>query len=177
MMRAAAQVLALLALLAGSAAAADVPPLVATLAQDYIAAHPDARPYLEPTVAASYAREFLDGFLAPDGSRSGGPALSLDAYHAGQAYRNAHPQALNAILTGYGYVRVNKLGRWTDGFEVSLFEPEDARGGWWVGYLRRQPDRPPPGRVRMDGYLSPEGEYGHLGMFRHQVLAISITAP
>jgi hypothetical protein len=174
MMRAAALVLALLT---GSVSAADVPPVVAGLAQDYIAAHPDAKPYMERTVAGSYAREFLDGFLSPDGSRSGGPQLSLDAYHAGQVYRNTHPQALNDILTGYGYVRVNKLGRWTDGFEVSLFEPEDAKGGWWVDYLSRQPDRPAPGRVRLTGYLSPDGEYGHLGMFRQRILAISITAP
>lgn len=86
------------------------------------------------------------------------------------------------ILAGYGYVAVEREGDWSRGFETSAFAPSDTDGErWWMQPLGDRPwstvglgDVGGSGsQVRIVGYLSPTGRYGHLGSYAHEVLVTS----
>ena len=138
------------------------------------------------TLLEDYAYEFFVGFTHENGGIYTPSALARDAYTQGQAYWRDHPSERAQIFAGYGYTAVEREGVWIKGFEISSFEPSDSPGErWWMTSLGNGPwrevgldagnTRRGPLRLRIDGYLSPKGSYGHLGMYGHTVLVTAAT--
>jgi hypothetical protein len=135
------------------------------------------------TMRDSYAQAFFQGYTHPSGGVFTKSALIQDAYTRGQAYWRDHPDERPKIFSEYGYIPVEHEGVWSSGFEISVFEPSGAEGErWWMrpfgdgpwsdtGLDRRAGNGPT--RIRIVGYLSPQGSYGHLGAFAHEVLVTS----
>ena len=177
--------LLMLSILIGKATAGKVPNIVLQYA-DSFAQSQTAEKQLpaDRTLPDEYARWFFQGFIHPSGGISTKSDLMRDAYTNGQIYWRDHPSERAEIFAGYGYLAVEREGVWSRGFEKSAFQPADADvGEWWIttfgGVAWRdvgldQPssknDRP---RVRIVGYLSPKGRYGHLGAYEHEVLVTS----
>jgi len=174
----------------GAASVEGVPAPVARLAWRFRLLHP--RPdgvYAGETLERNYAHSFFDGFACgPSCGTSGGSTLQTDAYMAGVSYRTDHPRDVDNIMSGFGYRRLVVEGVWSIAMEKSLFAPNDQSGqAWWLEFFGN-PDViwPPqtPGAstqrsgdflVRVTGYLSPEGHYGHGGRETRQVLAVAIA--
>jgi hypothetical protein len=107
-------------------------------------------------------------------------ALLQDAYTNGQTYWRDHPSDRAKIFSEYGYVAVEREGLWSHGFEKSAFEASGASGGkWWMTPLGDGPWKEVGleqgtgnalSHIRIVGYLSPKGNYGHLGAYEHEVL-------
>ncbi|MEM1226870.1 MAG: hypothetical protein AAGJ40_14320 [Planctomycetota bacterium] len=129
--------------------------------------------------------------------------IDVAGYNAAVRYRKRHPESLERVLTAFGYKKEIHVGVWRTGHEMSQFLNENVRKpGWWVGYCpkcekpklnwKRFPklpaDRDVPAKlrkliddgrgaeakVRVTGYLSPVGKYGHLGSYSRELLATSI---
>lgn len=176
----------------------EVSPFVAELARQYEVVHPDAAKGLAPgqTVRLAYAQAFQAGleqmqctdgydFSRPD---NGPPLLGLvnDAQAAGRAARDDHPAELDAAMAARGYRRMNVVGTWARGFEISSFAPADGSGETWTfGRMGKFPCRVTilgdpswndlPARVRFDGYVSGRGQFGHLGGYDREFLVLTVT--
>jgi hypothetical protein len=120
----------------------------------------------------------------PDGKLTSGSPVSFAGDEAGRQYRLSNPDKLKEIMQGFGYVATNAVGTWSRGFELSRFRTEgDSGRGWWLMELPEPsaggvigPDIPPSGGpVRIAGFLSPKGQYGHFGMCDHQFFAKDIS--
>jgi len=127
----------------------------------------------------------------------------MTGVNAAVRYRNKHPDSLDRVLIAFGYKRVTFNGTWRTGFEMSQFVNEVVpKPGWWLGYCseckvgnlnwKRFPKLPAdskiPDKLRnliddsrgaeanilVNGYLSPVGEYGHLGSCARELLATSV---
>lgn len=126
--------------------------------------------------------------------------------NAAVRYRNDHPDSMHRVLTGYGYERLTIEGKWRTGFEMSQFVNKDvAKPGWWLSHSagckegnlnwkhlpklkldyntshrqRKLIDdhRGAEADIRVTGYLSPIGEYGHLNSYSRELLATKIEPP
>jgi hypothetical protein len=174
-------------LLAANAGAAEVPDVVLEYADSFEQSQ-IVKEQLRPgrTLRDEYANYFFQGFTHPSGEVFTKSALIQDAYTHGQAYWRDHPSERTKIFSEYGYVPVEREGVWSRGFEKSAFEPSDADGErWWMSPFGQgawsqvgldQASRgSTPSRVRIVGYLSPKGHYGHLGAYEHEVLVTSGT--
>jgi hypothetical protein len=137
------------------------------------------------TFSEEYAYWFFRGFTHPFGGVVTPVDLMSDAYTQGQAYWRDYPSERAGIFAGYGYLPIEREGVWSRGFEKSSFQAAGADAGdsWWVtsfdGTALRDIDIDPSSsrtdntRVRIVGYLSPKGRYGHMGAYKQQVLVIS----
>lgn len=176
--------LLIVAILAVKAFAGEVPDVVVRYADSF--AQSQSTKGQLPTDQAmrdEYARYFFQGFTHPAGGIYTKSALIQDAYSHGQTYWRDHPSERTKVFSGYGYIAVEREGVWTQGFEISAFDPSDADGGrWWITTFGGRPwsevglDRGTgngQSRVRIVGYLSPKGSYGHLGAYQHEVLVTS----
>ena len=86
-----------------------------------------------PDVLHEYAANFLQAFLRQDVDPHTPSALDREARAAGQAWRRAHPEQVDAILHGYGYTHVIADGTWSFGWEMSHFVPDGiGRETWYV---------------------------------------------
>lgn len=164
------------------AIAASLPEDVRRLAVAYVKAHPEEKAPRGSSLSDEYARGFLQGFLYPEGSLER-PGIYWAAYAQGQARWREGPEAQERTFAGYGYARVELTGSWLSGFETSFFQPDGHDRGYWLSFLPGvKLDLPwSPGfpardrrRVRVVGYLSPEGSYGHLGMYVRELYARSV---
>ena len=164
-----------LLLAAGQAGAASMPAVVARQAQAYLAEH-RAEAKAGDAADERYAGAFFDGFRHPDGGIWTNDALRREAYQQGQAYWRTHPEAAqrDAIFTGYGYTRVEEDGELVKGFEISSFQSSVQVGPCWLDYAGTASSKL-QGAVHVAGYLSPPGQYGHLGMYHYELLAYSIV--
>ena len=128
---------------------------------------------------------FFEGFVRPQGSNS---PFSDDAtqvaFHAGQTHWRDHPSMRSEMMAGFGYVETEVTGKWIVGFEASFLVPDSVAGErWWLGSLGNvQSDISPDSRssdggvtVRVSGYLSPPGRYGHMNGYARQLLAAKIA--
>lgn len=173
--------------LAGKATAADVPDVVLQYADAFAQSQSKAeQPSPSRSLRDEYAVWFFQGFTHPSGGIFTRSDLMNDAYTRGQAYWRDYPSERDKILSAYGYVAIEREGVWSHGFEVSAFRPIDAEGEkWWITTLggRRWGDvglddvmsRYKQLRVRIVGYISPKGHYGHLGAYVREVLVTSGT--
>jgi hypothetical protein len=165
--------------LAAMASAGEVPDVVLQYA-DAFAQRQTVQEQLPPgrTVRDQYAHFFFQGYTHPAGAVFTKSPLVQDAYTHGQNYWREHPLERAKIFSEYGYVAVERQGMWSRGFEKSAFEPSDGDGGrWWMSPLGEGPWKETGldqgGRVRIVGYLSPKGHYGHMGAYEHEVLVTS----
>ena len=164
-----------------------VPAVVVQLAESYASAQTNAEKMpLGRTLLEEYALHFYQGFTHPHGGILTISDIYKTAYTEGQYYWREHPNERNDIFAGYGYVPVEKVGTWSIGFERSSFVPEDQGEEKWsvsslgdVKWSELTPGQVDPtftkARVRIIGYLSPIGSYGHLGGYRREILATSFT--
>lgn len=165
------------AFLPAAAHASDVPDTVTRLAQAWLAQNQSDFPNVDPVQV--YASNFFSGYTNPGGSDMVvASRLVRDAVMAGRAYWREHPDEREGILAGFGYERIEIEGTWTRAFEISGFAPRDSRGLWWLSPLEGAipPDAPEgQARVRISGYLSRPGQYGHLGMYKRELLASTVV--
>ena len=128
-----------------------------------------------------YLADFFEGFTGV-GAQERPNATA--GFAAGVAYRREHPDRERSVMLGFGYEIVACAGEYTVGFENISLRPEHQAGEkWWV-----QPMVPLPAadgepgqlattrQIRVTGYLSPPGEYGHLGVYPRLLLATSMTS-
>ncbi|MGM3277106.1 hypothetical protein [Ralstonia sp. 24A2] len=173
--------------LAGKATAGDVPDVVRQYADAFAQSQTKVEQFssgLSPR--EEYAVWFFRGFTHPSGA--GGVLTKSDlvnnAYTQGQTYWRDYPSERDKMFAAYGYVPIEREGVWSHSFEVSAFRPTDAEGDkWWITTLGDGPwrdagvdnawKRNKPFRVRIVGYLSPKGRYGHLGAYVREVLVTS----
>lgn len=174
-----------LSIITAKASAGAVPDVVRQLADAFAQSHSE-KEQLPPgrSVRDEYAHHFFLGYTHPSGGVYTQSALLQEAYTHGQAYWRDHPSERTGILSAYGYVSVEREGDWSRGFEISAFEPLGIDGErWWmtpfgngrwseVG-LQQNHTQNSQSRVRIVGYLSPAGHYGHLGAYAHEVLVTS----
>lgn len=187
-----------------SSDAKDVPPVVTRLALRYELFHlnlpksfpRDRNSSHDRTLQQEYAFWFLQGYIYPAGSWSrstNGGSVDLAAAAAADAYKADHPDEADAIMSAYGYRRVEVEGVWRRASEESTFVPNGQPSeAWWLkGFQEFDPyelhspferevavDNGPFKRVvavRIVGYLSPLGSYGHLGASTRQVLVSSMS--
>jgi len=151
----------------------------------------DSLPYAQRTphrdkVRVDFLRGFFSGFVCPEGRIEGGPHDEhWHGFQAGQAYRRANPTKLNETMEGFGYTATEAEGRWTVGFESSLFRPFGTNSGqeWWLSGLNptafdfaKDTKIPDDGiSILIIGFLSPKGEFGHLGSYDHEFYATTIS--
>ncbi len=151
----------------------------------------DSLPYAQRTphrdkVRVDFLRGFFSGFVSPEGRIEGGTHDEhWHGFQAGQAYRRANPAKLNETMEGFGYTATEAEGRWTVGFEHSGFRPLGTHSGqqWWLSGLSpttfdfaKDTKIPDDGiSIRLVGFLSRKGQYGHLGGYDHEFYATKIS--
>lgn len=160
-----------------------IPRVVAELADAYAASHAAMTPNKQ-ALADAYSYWFFSGFTHPVGGISTREDIAREAYTEGQAYWREHADERDAIFAEYGYVRVEREGVLSIGFERSCFIQAGSAEEWWFGSLGGEkwsdlrPGQPNPfdrARIRATGYLSSPGQYGHLGAYRRDFLVMSFA--
>ncbi|MEA3213215.1 MAG: hypothetical protein QOE70_6272 [Chthoniobacter sp.] len=127
-------------------------------------------------------RGFFTGFTNHTGSMSGGEDAELKGFKAGQEFRRANPDKLRDTFESFGYVATEAEGIWMAGFEQSGFKPRNSPEEWWLSGMADtvsdllEDQKIPDGgiSIRITGYLSPRGSYGHLGSYDHEFYATKI---
>lgn len=171
--------------LAGGASAEEVPDVVL----QYADAFAQSQTKTERLSSGLSQREeytvwFFQGFIHPSGWILTKSDLMKNAYTQGQTYWHDYPSERDKMFASYGYVPIEREGVWSHGFEVSAFRPADAGGEeWWISPLGdgswsdigldKARLRDKHLRVRITGYVSPKGRYGHLGAY---VRAVHVTS-
>ena len=192
MRRSISTLLLLITALAGEAAAGNIPDIVLGYASAFAQTQAaDKQLPTSPTLPAEYAQWFFQGLIHPSGGIVTQSAIMRDAYTNGQRYWRDHPSERANIMAGYGYLAIERDGTWSRGFEKSVFQPahvdvDVGAGAWWLdsfgGVAWKDVGLVPPNssyeqpHVRIVGYLSPKGHYGHLGAYEHEVLVTSGVA-
>jgi len=150
-----------------------------------------------PTMDVFYSK-FSDGLrtaiLTPKYYRYSGNPAKEKGYSVGQKYLQEHPEKINDIVSAYGLKPVETNGIWVEAFERSCFRPDDIvvstlkssrqMDEWW---LENMSDFEPDASkfkndfegltgmyVHVRGFLSQEGEYGHLGAYTYLFYATFI---
>lgn len=137
-------------------------------------------------IRVEFLRGFFDGFVNPEGRITGGAHDgNWHGFQAGQAYRHANPAKLKESMEGFGYTATEAEGRWITGFETSLFSPLGSNSGqkWWLSGLNDTALKFDEGTtipedgilIRVFGFLSPKGQYGHLGVYDHEFYVTMIS--
>lgn len=133
-------------------------------------------------VREDYANDFFRGFTHPGDGIATGSAMKQTAYLRGQAYWRDHPSERGKVFAEHGYVAVEREGYWSRGFERNAFEPADGdEDSWWMTLLDGASRSTTLDRwsarshVRVVGYVSPKGHYGHLGGYEQEVLVTSVV--
>lgn len=168
-----------------TAMAAETPPIVKKHFETYSALHPKAKPQSsDETNEQVFARYFFMGLTRPKEVWTS-KGIESDAFNQGQAYWNDNPKERELILSSYGYVRVDVEGTWRCGFEQSSFSPKGRKKEeWWVSSFRGaswgnllDTNCKKVTSVRIVGYVSPIGNYGHLGSYQREIFFTSFTRP
>jgi hypothetical protein len=163
------------------------PPAVILRADAYVnslVSQPNSRRKLE--IHHDFLRNFFAGFTNPEGWMEGGTEASRCGFQAGQEYRRANLAKLQETMEGFGYVTCEAEGNWTVRFEHSGFRPRGRpEEQWWVWLspvgdiesdIARTAKTTRAGvDVRISGFLSPKGSYGHMGGSEHEFRATKIS--
>lgn len=177
---------------ATAGAAQNCPEFVVRQSKEYLESLP-MRTANEALSTLRFCDTFLDGYLSPGGALCASSQLDRVAYLAGQRARKEHPDGFAQTVADFGYVPFSGAGTWTVGFEVSAFEPDTrvqaqvpspylmwaSSAGMPVEFpkaLQRQSGaagRLHSARVYVEGYVSPQGKYGHLGMYSRLLLVVA----
>jgi hypothetical protein len=162
------------------------PPAVLKLAESYFATlTPEQRPNDPESARDNFVRCFFAGFTNYTGSMSGGELAGLEGFKAGQEFRRAHPDQVKETFESFGYVATEAEGVCATGFEQSEFKPRGKNSAerWWLsGMADTMSDLPEEQNVserdltiRINGFLSPKGSYGHLGLYDREFYATKIS--
>jgi hypothetical protein len=137
-----------------------------------------------------FSRSFFKGFVQLKATMEGGTSAMRQGFVAGQEYRRANPDKVRETMEAYGYTAVEAVGVWSESFEHSGFRPDaEPEQMWWLSRLcEMQSELMDLGakmisqkgihvriHVRIRGYLSPRGQFGHLGLYDHEIFATSIS--
>jgi hypothetical protein len=130
-------------------------------------------------IRVNFIHGYFAGFTDPTASMTGGELGGAAGFDAGQEYRRKNPEQLTDVMKSFGYTLIEADGLWTVSFEHSGFRPkgtkEDAE--WWLSDVGESDSGLPKDFqvpengifVTIQGYLSAEGRYGHLGSYKHEV--------
>ena len=152
-------------------------PAILKLANDCLKASPVTKTAAErDEFREVFLMTFLWGFTSPKSELQGGRDGGVQGHKAGQQYWRDHPEKIKTVFASYGYVAIEAEGVWTVGWETSLFRPtsrERSHERWWVKPLDRSLCESAASSMYSDeetlilasGFLSPLGEYGHMGCF------------
>lgn len=164
-----------------------IPTAVQRLANSYFDALPkEEQPTDRAAAIKQYAGYFFEGFSRPKEEGYNGTWLMPSALSSGRAWWIGHPDRRDEIFLGFGYRRVDVVGTYKQAVEWNSFIPDgDGREMWEVRFIGDPKASPWKGlssecglwqtcRLRVVGYVSPVGSYGHRGMSRVQMLATSI---
>ena len=167
----------------GPAKAVEIPPIVKKHFETYAASHSKEKKHPSDRPSEQiFAYFFFIGLTSPYEVWTS-EGFETDAYNQGQSYWRDHPNERELILASYGYVRVDVKGVWRCGFEESSFTPIGRKNEeWWVSSFRGATREKKFGSncyknhsVRIIGYLSPTGNYGHLGAYKREIFFTSFT--
>ena len=135
-------------------------------------------------IREDFIRSFFMGFTMP-GARMGAKAESTQrGFIAGQEYRKNNPARISETMEGFGYILTEAEGTWIARFEVSSFQPQSMpKQPWWLSHFGDTRSDIPKGakipkngiHIRVIGYLSPRGHFGHWGAYEHEFFATSIS--
>jgi hypothetical protein len=87
-------------------------------------------------------------------------------------------------MEGFGYTAFEVTGVWTVSFEHSGLRPDtQPEQTWWLTHFGDTQSDLPKGEelpaqgvhIRVRGYLSPSGHFGHLNRYDHEIYATSIS--
>lgn len=164
-----------------------LPPLPASvevqnLAEHYIASLPKSTsPSQLEQARNAFKFAFLSGFTDSEGAIWSESDAITKGFQAGQTYRHQHPNEVAHIMVGFGYKPIAVRGIWRMGPELSVFCPaSNTKAYWWLTILGNSPAAKAhvsPEQcidVQISGFLSPAGQYGHMGGFSRDVYANSI---
>lgn len=160
------------------------PPAVLALANAYFASLHNKQAQDRDDVISDFSRNFFSGFTMPGATMSGGTEVGRQGFLTGQEYRRANPAKLKETMEGYGYTVVQADGVWTVSFEHSGFRPDtEPTQTWWLSHFDDDHSGLPKGtkipdaglHIRITGYLSPSGHFGHLGGYGHELLTTTIS--
>ena len=173
----------ILGALTGKAIAGPVPDVALEFFNSFVESQTqEKKPPADDVKSSQYAQWFFQGFTNPTGGIYTESSLMRDAYTKGQIYWRDHPSQRDDIFKAYGYSAIEQDGVFSQGFEKSDFQPNGASASrWWmtavgdvawrdIGF---EPRRTGPSRLHIVGYLSPKGQFGHLGAYEHEVLVTS----
>jgi len=138
----------------------------------------------EGTQSEDFVRDFFlfnffHGFTAPGATMTGGTEADRQGFIAGQKYRLQNPQKLKETMEGFGYEATEAEGTYICYFEHSEFYPRGKTTQmWWLSTLGDSwPDLGTARNgihLRVTGFLSPAGAYGHLNGYDHEFFATKI---
>lgn len=161
------------------------PPAVLQLADAYVNSVPDQKPSGGRDIRKDFLLGFFRGFTMPGAtSGGGGPEAHRQGFLAGLKYRKANPAKIKETMEGFGYTATEAEGILTVSLEHSGFRPSNqATQNWWFSSLGDVQSDLPRGkkipregvRIRVTGYLSSSGHYGHLNNYDHEFFATSIS--
>lgn len=163
--------------------AVEIPPIVKKHFETYAVSHPKKKKRSSDRPDEQIFADFFFIGLTSQNEVWTSVGIETDAYNQGQLYWRDHPNKRELILASYGYVRVDAKGIWRCGFEQSSFTPIGRKNEeWWVSSFRGASWGNLLGsncnkihNVRIVGYLSPIGSYGHLGSYKREVFFTSLT--
>jgi hypothetical protein len=132
--------------------------------------------------AARY--KFMDGFFV--GFRDPHRVVEVipevrdgnSGFQAGQKYREEHPDAADEVYASFGFSPVTVVGTMQRRYEVSSFSPSGDYSGetWWFEIVPGAKVDLLPGNllpvgkpIRIKGYVSKPGKYGHLDGYDRQL--------
>ena len=163
------------------------PPAARRMTNAYVASLYEAHkpPADNESVLDEFLRSFFLGYTRP-GVHLSGSDVSVKGFQAGREYRHAKPEKIEETIEGFGYRTIEAKGLWRVGLEhKELFPHEHPGEVWWLELLEDvQIDLETEIGSSIDkgisvcvtGFLSPEGRYGHLGGYRHQLFASGISS-
>lgn len=132
---------------------------------------------------SSFKSGYCDAVTSPAASmweadRDGKPDVAFaDGVAAGKGDSPLPVDNYIALFTAKGYTRQTVTGEYTVEFEKSALRISGQSRSWWLArtpYLARPPEN---GQLTVTGLVSPEGLYGHLGGYSHEILALEIRSP
>ena len=136
---------------------------------------------------AKFEKQFISVFfmligLIIAGCSTEHKSRPLDCSYRGLVFiKNSSTNGSRENLKQCGYAEVDVTGIWTRGFEKNQFISDGTNNEkWWVDWfadsrldaLTTQDYEQgfTVARVRLTGYLSPLGSYGHLGGYRREIV-------
>ena len=136
---------------------------------------------------AKFGKKFISVFFMLVGLIVAGCSTEHESHPLDCSYRglvfikNSSTNASREKLKQCGYTEVDVTGVWTRGFERNQFTSDGPKiEKWWVEWFgdsrltalttQEYEQGLTVARVRLTGYLSPLGSFGHLGGYQREIV-------